>query len=149
MSAGVVKFPVVPVPPPPAEEQLLAFVEVQLMFDVAPYAIEFGVAVTATVGAGAGVGFGVGLGVGEGEGVGVVGAGVGIGMGDTGVGAGAGVCVTTFATGIAVVVTRIVLIPDIFPAALNEAMPKVYLVAGDSRMKPLIVFMDVPTRALS
>ena len=50
------KFPVTPAPPPLAEEQLVALVEVQLILDVAPYAIDEGFAVTATVGAGGGGG---------------------------------------------------------------------------------------------
>ena len=94
MSVGVVKLPVAPVPPPPADEQLVALVDVQLMFEVAPYAMEEGFALTETVGLGTGVGVGVGvggvgLGVGKGVGLGVgAGVGVAVGIGD---GAGEGV----------------------------------------------------------
>ena len=63
VSAGVVKLPVVPLPPPFADEQLVAFVEVQLICVVALYAIEEGFVVTETVGVGVGVAAGFGAGV--------------------------------------------------------------------------------------
>ena len=53
MSAPVEKLPVVPVPPPFADEHEEAFVEVQLTVALAPLAIEDGLAETVTVGAGA------------------------------------------------------------------------------------------------
>ena len=83
------KFPVAPVPPPPVDEQFVALVDVQLIFEVAPYAMEVGFARTETAGLGTGVGVGVGVGGGVGVGMGVgVGVGVGDGVSDTGVGAG-------------------------------------------------------------
>ena len=88
----MVKLPITPAPPPPAEEQLVALVDVQLIFEVAPYAMEEGFAVTLTVGAGKGVGLGPGFGVGDGVGLGEgegVGDPEGVGLGE-GVGAGLG-----------------------------------------------------------
>ena len=51
VKAGVVNEPVVPVPPPPAEIQEVLLVDVQLSVDVAPYAIDDGVAARVTAGA--------------------------------------------------------------------------------------------------
>ena len=50
MSAGVVKLPVVPEPPPEFEEQLVALVDVQLIFEVLLFVMEEGLAVTVTFG---------------------------------------------------------------------------------------------------
>jgi hypothetical protein len=50
-NAGVVKLPVVPVPPPPDEVHEVLLVDDQLMVDVAPLWIEDGDAVRVTVGA--------------------------------------------------------------------------------------------------
>ena len=55
--AGVVYDPVVPVLPPGAEHEVL-LVDVQAITEVAPLAIEDGVAVRVTVGVGAGAGAG-------------------------------------------------------------------------------------------
>jgi len=49
--AGVVNDPVIPVPPPPDEVQEVLSVDVQVMLEVAPYAIEDGAAVRVTTGA--------------------------------------------------------------------------------------------------
>ena len=53
VKAGVVNDPVVPEPPPPDEVQEVLLVDVQLMLEVVPYAIEDGVAVRVTTGAAA------------------------------------------------------------------------------------------------
>ena len=57
-----VKLPVTPVPPPLAEEQLVALVEVQLMIELPPLTTEPGFAVTFTVGNGAELPAGLGVG---------------------------------------------------------------------------------------
>jgi hypothetical protein len=48
--AGVVNVPVVPVPPPPDEVHEVLLVADQVIFDVAPFWIEDGVAVRVTDG---------------------------------------------------------------------------------------------------
>ena len=53
VKAGGVDEPGVPVPPPLDEVQEVLLVDVQLSVDVAPYAIEDGVAVRVTTGAAA------------------------------------------------------------------------------------------------
>ena len=50
VKAGVVKEPVVPVPPPPDETQEVLLLDVQLTVDVAPLEIEDGAADSVTVG---------------------------------------------------------------------------------------------------
>ena len=52
VKAGVVKEPVVPVPPPPDEVQEVLLVDDQVITEVAPLAIEDGVAVRVITGAG-------------------------------------------------------------------------------------------------
>ncbi len=50
VKVGVVKLPSVPVPPPPDEIHDVVLVDVQLMLDVAPLAMEDGAAVRVTLG---------------------------------------------------------------------------------------------------
>lgn len=53
VNAAVLNDPVVPEPPPPEEVQEVLLVDVQLIVDFAPYAIDDGVAVKVTAGAAA------------------------------------------------------------------------------------------------
>jgi hypothetical protein len=56
--------------------------------------------------------------------------------GEIGVGLGAGDGATVIGAGFSVVVTRMLLIDEKFPAESNAETPKVYLVFDDRRMNP-------------